>query len=320
MKNVTEHVYLDNPLEIEKLPQHKLTFELISETENVEVWRPFGICCLVVTAVLHGVHFASPAIRELIGINVRFLPGISTMFSISVIAWVLLRRRFVGRFHPWLGLVLVVITTITALLNEPASRMLWLLAGVTMFYATGETAIHFALVKERRKNPFREPNPDGNSLKNNSGPYDEVMLATGLASFAFLNSDLIPGGIGSLFLLSLLLYRVATQKNEPLLFDSVELIRAAIREQYQYPDASKTGFGLLRSPLVDRIFRPIPVAICFSTLLALSVPELVVTLSQLEASFLTAISQIAFSLTPTFVGGCLFLSFLFLVSVEFKNG
>jgi len=285
----SENVYLDNPIEVEKLPDEPLTFELVSETDDGEVWSPIAGVFMVVTIVVAIAHvvFIMNA-QYLDGIR-ALLPFATVMVSLVLAGWTMSRQELLKAGNAITGLVLAVVATVLVTAMGFGSLHAWLVAGALMFYSTGELAIHWAIVKKRgldsRINPPTPEDPE--AVKELD--YAEMMVPAGFASFIFVNTALIPGGLWVLVVMTVIIWGIAFAKCKVRKVRPLRLLLAAIEQAYLYPDHEATAPGLLRTPMLNRPARAIPAALFFACVTLLIIPPMVSSVFQAVVLAPTAI-------------------------------
>lgn len=274
MSKKSENVYLDNPIEVEKLPDEPLSFELLAETDDGEVWSPIaGVFMVVVIAVMvaHAVFIMNA--HYVNGIR-ALLPFATVMVSLALAGWTMSRQEISQPGNAMSGLALAIVATVLVTAHGFGSLHAWLVAGALMFYSTGELAIHWSIVKKRgldsRINPPEPEDPE--AVKELD--YAEMMVPAGFASFILVNATLIPAGLWVLVLVTLIVWAIAAEKCKLRKISPFALLTFAVKEAFLYPDHGATVPGLLRSPMLNRSARAIPAALFFACVAVLIIPAM----------------------------------------------
>jgi hypothetical protein len=267
-------VYLDNPLELEKVPKTPLTFEFVAQAEPVPVWGPMFQASATATVALGLVMFFRVWIESLLGPSAMFLPMVTTILTKALIAWSLARPKIGKYVPPELALCLAILTLLLASIGQPNGKLLTLITGALLFYATGEFAIHWSHVRRREMDPFaletRETEEAEQDLSPKNLDYSELMVPVGLGAFCFVNVVVIPGGFLIALIVTGAIWVWASEKCRRREARIVPLVRCFVERSCAYPDMATAVPGLMRSPMLPRSLRIFPIALFFSSLCGLA--------------------------------------------------
>jgi hypothetical protein len=190
-----------------------------------------------------------------------------------LIGWTLCRPETVREIAPAWGTALATLMVACAVLAGPGSNVMWLAAGVLMYYATGEFTIHWILVRARARNPVIAAAIDKHNTPAGHGwNYQDAMLPAGIASFLFAHA----ANILVCFVLTGIvlagIWFLAYEKCKSRGASVVGLLRYAIEEAYLYPNANAIPPGLFQCPAGHRFFRAYPVTLFLGCTVASVIP------------------------------------------------
>ena len=309
--------YLDNPLELEKVPESPLTFELVAQVEPVPVWGPMFRVSAMATIALGIVMFFRAWIESLLGPSAMFLPMVTTILTKTLIAWSLARPTIGKHVPPELALCLAILTLLLASIEQANGKLLTLVSGALLFYATGEFAIHWSHVKHRGMNPFVSQTRE---TEENASPknldYTELMIPVGVGAFCFANVVIIPGGLVLALIVTAIIWGWAAEKCRKREVRIIPLVRYFVERSYAYPNAATGAPGLMKSPMLTRPLRAIPVALWVASLCGLAWVPMVNTFISPSNGAEQSIQGLIFAVGQVVVGvAVLFVSWIS-ISVE----
>lgn len=270
-----ENVFLDNPLEVEKLPSEPLSFEFVAQVEEGDVWEPIVVTVGTVVLLVTGIFIISSMAQTYLDFAQSYQSIVTVIVSILVVGWTVNRKEFSKHLHPLVGLTLAVLAVFLAVVLGVNSKLIRLASGVMLFYSTGELAIHWAIVRERGFNPIPKPTPNAKAAHQphmtKELDYAEMMVPVGIVAFIFSNADLISGGNWVLLGIAFLVWLIACEKCKARNVPVLGTLKFAVERAYLYPDNRTIAIGLLRSPMVIRPLRAIPAGLFLGCCLSANV-------------------------------------------------
>lgn len=251
----------DNPIELDKVPEDNLSFELPGIPE--EGLSPLGglIGKLPVMAIIVLACFLLP---RFLPIDRSLVTLSSSVIALVIVGWALGRPVLAGSFDWRSGAFLsFLLVSLTAIAGVSSTRIGWIACGVFLLVATAEVNFHWLGIRARTHDPLIPQQPD------DSVPADAYLRSL-IPSIAFTlliaHIPVLFGGviavIGAAPLIWLFVRRL---KEDAIPIDQIwPQFWFVLYHAYAYPEPNRRVPGMMPSPLGPRWFRSLPTAIYFS--------------------------------------------------------
>ena len=309
----TRRPTFDNPIELEKVPPDRLSFEFPGVPDETVAIKPLLNVQLTILACLAVGSISLPLLFQRVEVERSLLTLVAGVTALLLVAETL-GRPVIADLLDWkLRAGLGVLMTVAALAAGAAgTRIGWIASGTLLLVAAGNFSFHWFAVRQRYDDPI-VPEMPGDSFEPN-GFIGSLLPAIVLALLVG-HLPILPGGPLTVVVaaVSYLLWWLRSGEEPRSSSELYQQFAFVLHHAYAYPDTTQPVPGIMASPIGPRWVRSLPACLYIGfTFVATAIPDAslaVATLALDQQSATTLLSRIAtwFVVGPgvLFLAGCL---------------